>query len=188
MRFVLVPLRELTAVQYGEHGVPYLVTTAGALTAICSKFPLLYWPGRASYSGQSLRERVVMRWDGDGEHLLTCVATRAGDDIVRAYVVHGQRGGTRCSVERRSLAGEQTWRHDVGAGATALCAWPAAGAIAFALLDGTFGVCDVVTGAVLHEERFALDGAPTIVTALAVHDETIVLGTIQGRLVLYALS
>jgi len=131
--------------------------------------------------------REVITWDAAHEHRLTGTAIVVDNDVVRAYVVHHPQGKGARRIERVTHAGDIVWQLEVSAGATVLCAWPAAGAIAYALLDGTFGVIAAATGELLHAEPFAPDGAPTIVTALAVLDETIVLGTIQGRLLMLSL-
>ncbi len=68
-----------------------------------------------------------------------------------------------------------------------MVAWPAARCVVFALLDGTLCALDAATGAVLHDERFTIDDVPSIVTAITVRDEMIAVGTIDGRLLIFAL-
>jgi len=128
--------------------------------------------------------RVEAPWDapGDGPHLMVgsaCIVD--GDDLVRAYVVYDPKSRGERVIERHDR-----WRHVVGAATIALVAWPAVGAVVAALVDGTSCILDAESGAVLHEERHAIDGIPTIPTALAVHDETIAIGTIDGRISLFS--
>lgn len=127
-------------------------------------------------------------WDGESAHLMGGSAVLVDGDLVRSYRVYERRGRGRISVERCATRdGRVIWRHDVPALATSLVAWPAAASVVFALVDGTVGVLDAATGSVWHEERFAIDGVPTIVTALAIFDQMIALATIDGRISIFAL-
>jgi hypothetical protein len=134
------------------------------------------------------RIHEVCAWDTEDSHLMVGSAVLAGGDLVRSYRVYNPRpghGSTR--VERITFDGAVVWRIEVEAVASALVEWPAASAIVFALVDTTLGIVDTATGARHRLEPFVLDGLPTIVTALAVHDETLIAGTIDGRIVMYAV-
>jgi len=135
----------------------------------------------------------VMPWDAPGEavHRLDAPSSSAvlvGDDLVRAYCAYDPDGVRTILVERcRLRAGGAMWSHPVDAAVGALAAWPAAGCVVLSLTDGTLCALDAATGGLLYHEPFTLDGQPTIVTALAVHDEAIALGTSDGQLSIFAL-
>lgn len=137
---------------------------------------------------QSRQVHEVCAWDTEDSHLMVGSAVLLpGGDLVRSYRVHRPHPGPETiRVERMTTAGALVWRIEVGAVASALVAWPATNAIVFALVDTTLGIVDADTGTQHRLEPFVLDGLPTIVTALAVHEETLVVGTIDGRVVLYA--
>ncbi|MEJ7600329.1 MAG: hypothetical protein WKG01_20635 [Kofleriaceae bacterium] len=130
----------------------------------------------------------VCAWDGTHEHLMCGSAVLADGDLVRCVRVYdpsANRGLYR--IERMSLAGEVAWRIKLRAEATAIVEWPAAGAIVFTLVDATLGIVDIETGEPHQLGVFMLDRLPTVVTALAVHDETLIMGTVDGRALMYAM-
>ncbi len=131
--------------------------------------------------------RAELPWDVTPEHRMTGSAVALDDHLVCCYRVHQSRGGGTIRIERRARPGGDTvWRHEVPASAIAMIAWPSIGGIVAALVDGT--LCIIGNdGAVMHEERFTIDDVPTLPTALAVHDETLAVGTIDGRISLLSL-
>jgi len=130
----------------------------------------------------------VCAWDTEDSHLMVGCLALVGGDLVRGYRIYNPHPGEGAKrIERVSPTGEVAWRIEVGAVASALVEWPAAGAVVFALVDTTLGIVDAATGAIHRLEPFVLDGLPTIVTALAVHDETLLVGTIDGRIVMFAV-
>ncbi|MBN2194694.1 MAG: hypothetical protein JW751_17900 [Polyangiaceae bacterium] len=60
--------------------------------------------------------------------------------------------------------------------------------VIFALTNGRLGVIDASGGELIHDERVVADGVQTVVTALAVQDWTLLVGTIDGRLLLSVLD
>ena len=128
-------------------------------------------------------------WDPAYEHLMVGTATLVDNaDLVRAYCVHDPKGFGPLRIERWSTADNRVvWRHPVRAAAHALVHWPAVGAVAAGLADGTLCILGSRTGAVLLEEIVMVDGARTIVTAIAVLDRTIALGTMNGHVVLHGV-
>jgi hypothetical protein len=60
--------------------------------------------------------------------------------------------------------------------------------VIFALTNGRFGVIDTADGQISHDEQLAVDGVATVATALAIHDQRLLVGTLDGRLLLYALN
>jgi hypothetical protein len=140
-----------------------------------------------------LAVREVMPWDApartiDRLRAPSALAVLVDGDLVRACCSYDPEGARTILLERCSLApGGAVWSRPVTAAVVALAAWPAARCVVFALDDGTLGALDAETGVVLHHESFTLDGQPAIVTALAVYDEAIALGTNEGRLSIFAL-
>ncbi len=140
-----------------------------------------------------LAVREVMPWDAPAKATHrrgapSGSAVLVDGDLVRAYCAYDPDGARSILLERCQLAlGVVVWSHPVAAAVAALAAWPAARCVVFSLTDGTLGALDAETGAVLHHERFMLDGQRAVVTALAVHDEAIALGTNDGRLSIFAL-
>lgn len=131
--------------------------------------------------------RTELPWDVTPEHRMTGAAVALDDDLVCCYRVHESSGGGAIRIERRARPGGDTvWRHEVPASAIAMIAWPSIGGIVAALVDGTLCILGN-DGTVMHEERFTIDDVPTIPTALAVHDETLAVGTIDGRISLLSL-
>ncbi len=128
-----------------------------------------------------------LAWDTDGEHRMTGSAVMLDEDFVCSYRVHQSPGGGAIRIERRTrFSGEVVWRHDVRAAASALIAWPAVGGVVAALIDGSLCVLDG-DGGVLLDEPFEIDGVRTIPTALLVHEETLIVGTIDGRISMRSL-
>lgn len=134
-----------------------------------------------------LAVRVDLPWDVEPEQRMTGAAVVLDDDLVCCYRVHRGDGGGAIRIERRVRgSGETIWRHAVPAVALALIAWPAVGGVVAALADGSLHVV-AHDGTILHAEPFELDDFPTIPTALAVHGETLVIGTIDGRITMCSL-
>jgi hypothetical protein len=133
--------------------------------------------------------RTLMLWDDQGEHMMDGSATRGPDDtIVRAYRVYNPNPmRTRGAIELRSFARGALWRSDVEADVTALVVASDGDHVVFALTNGRIGVIDMSNGAVVDDEKLTVDGVPTFATALAVRDRSVIIGTVDGRLLLYAL-
>ncbi len=134
-------------------------------------------------------EHDRMRWDDQPAHLMDGCAVLGPDrTIVRGYRVyhpHGSQGG---AVERRPLGdGPVSWRCPVDADVTALVVTPDTHHVVFATTAGRLAVVEMSSGRLVHDEQLAVDGVATFATALAVEDRRLVAGTIDGRLLLYAL-
>ncbi len=132
-----------------------------------------------------------MTWDDQREHLMDgAAAFGPRDSIVRAYRVYNPSPkATKGCVELYSLSkGRALWKFDVDADVTSIVATADARHIIFALTNGRLGVVDAVDGRLVHDEHLAADGVPTVATALATLDQLVLVGTIDGRLMLYALE
>jgi hypothetical protein len=137
----------------------------------------------------TVRERMI--WDDQGEHLMDgCAAFGPTGSLARAYHVYNPNAETtKGAVELYSLsAGRALWRFDLDADVTSMATTTDGRLVIFVLTDGRFGVIDTSDGQMLHDERLAADGVPTVATALAIHDQRLLVGTIDGRLLLYALD
>ena len=133
--------------------------------------------------------RELMLWDDQGEHLMDGSAARGpGDTIVRAYrVYHPNPTRSRGAIELHSFARGSLWRSDVEADVTALVVASDGGHIVFALTNGRFGVINMTNGVVVDDNKLTADGVPTVGTAIAARDRSFLVGTVDGRLLLYAL-
>jgi hypothetical protein len=133
-----------------------------------------------------IRARQAFRWNLDGRRDEGTAALFDGDLIACNRIRHFDDRGA-VWIERRDIAsGAQRWARRVRAVATHLIRWPALDAVVAALVDGSLVVVDG-DGTVLLDEPFELDGTPTLPTALAVHEETLVIGTIDGRIAMRSL-
>ena len=92
-------------------------------------------------------------------------------------------------VELYSLSrGRAVWQCEVDADVTSMVTTADARHIIFALNNGRLGMIDALDGRLIHDERLTADGVPTVATALAILDQRVVVGTIDGRLLLYTLD
>lgn len=140
-------------------------------------------------SDQTIHQR--MTWDDQREHLMNgCAAFRSKDSIVRAYRVYNPSPkSTKGAIELFSLLeGRAVWKRDIDADVTSIVATADTRHIIFALTNGRLGVIDAVDGRLVHDELLAADGVPTIATALATLDQLVLIGTIDGRLMLHSFS
>jgi hypothetical protein len=137
----------------------------------------------------TIRERMI--WNDHGEHLMDgCAAFGPRGSLLRAYRVYNPSPTTsKGAVELYSFsAGRALWSSDLDADATCLVTTTDARHVIFALTNGRFGVIDTADGQILHDEQLAVDGVATVATALAIHGQRLLVGTIDGRLLLYALN
>lgn len=137
----------------------------------------------------TIRER--MTWDDQGERLMDgCAAFGPRGSLLRAYRVYNPSPRTtKGAVELYSLsAGRALWRLGLDADVTCLVTTANAQHAIFALTDGQCGVINVADGQILHDEHLVVDCIPTVATALAIDGQRLLVGTIDGRLLLYALS
>lgn len=123
---------------------------------------------------------IRMPWDDEAHHKMSSIGALVGDGrIARGYLVHNPRGTQDGAIELCDLTGRSFWRHEIRGGITAMAIWQ--GCVVAALLDGTFLALELDTGKVMHDEPFLFGSSPAMVTAIAVHDEAIALGSIDGR-------
>ncbi|HVK74445.1 MAG TPA: PQQ-binding-like beta-propeller repeat protein [Kofleriaceae bacterium] len=129
-------------------------------------------------------------WDGPGEQLVkSCAAFGPGDSIVRGYQVRLGSDASTGMVDLYSLSrGQPVWRCEVGASITAVAASSDARHVIVAQPDGHLRLIDASDGRLLHHEALAAHGVPTAATALALAGDALLVGTIDGRLLLYALE
>ena len=107
---------------------------------------------------------------------------------MRAYRVYNPNPTrTRGAIELHSFARGALWRSDVDADVAALIVASDGDHIVFALTNGRIGVIDMTSGTVVDNHILTADGVPTVGTALAVRDRSVLVGTVDGRLLLYAL-
>ncbi len=127
--------------------------------------------------------RVAYVWDDPGPHYLCNSAVVIDDAIlVRSFVVYSVHGLHNVVIERIDLAtGELVWREAFTAIAVKLVHWRAAGCVVASLADRSIVAIDVASGRKTHHAAFTIGGGETLVTAIAVHDEAIAFGTIDGR-------
>lgn len=123
---------------------------------------------------------VRMPWDDDARHLMSSIGTLVGDGrLARGSLVYKPRGSEHGVIELSDLTGRTAWRHDIECGIAAMAIWQ--GCVVAGLLDGTFLALELETGKVMHDEPFTFGTSPAMVTAIAVHEEAIALGSIDGR-------
>jgi hypothetical protein len=127
------------------------------LVAICSAFDLLYWPGRALYDGHALRHRVSL-YSSEFQHRVAVFD--AARFPINDLAFHP-------SEPRLAVA---TGSYDGGY-----------------MFEGELLLWNRETGECRNAYNLTADGVPTIGTALAMHDRSVLVGTVDGRLLLYAL-
>jgi len=140
----------------------------------------------SSPGGES--QRQLWPWDQSDVHRMESVACLAGpDQLVAGYRLWDQHPGKgQAFIESRALAGGATkWSIPVEAGVTALAIVPERSCVLFALLGGRIGALALASGELLWEEPAAIDGLPTIVSALAVNGDRVAAGTMCGRVILF---
>jgi hypothetical protein len=133
----------------------------------------------------------VMAWDEGEPHMMSSVCDFLPDQrIVRACeVYHPHSPGRTALVECLSLADTQSvWKTQMEGCFTALATLHGTAGVAFAQSNGNLGLIDSATGEILTCSPTIIDGIPTIITALAVRDDRLIAGTIDGRLLLYQVK
>ncbi|MCA9610431.1 MAG: hypothetical protein KC619_32770 [Myxococcales bacterium] len=131
----------------------------------------------------------VMEWDDRATHLMVGTACwLSAQSIVRAVKVYDPWPGAGSKlIERRELgSASPTWTLPVDAPATDLEA--TRDVVVFALMDGTIGILDAETGEPRWTDELEVDGVPTFATTLAVQDDTVAIGTADGRVLLTRLE
>jgi len=123
---------------------------------------------------------VRMPWDGEALHTMSSIGVLVGDGrLARGFLVHNPKGSRVGIIELCELTGRSLWRHEIAGGIAAMAIWQ--GCVVAGLLDGTFLALDLDTGKVVHDEPFVFGSSRAMVTAIAVHDEAIALGSVDGR-------
>ena len=89
---------------------------------------------------------------------------------------------------RRAAVPADTWRHATAAAASAMAFMPAAGLVAVAFLDGGLSLFDAADGTVAVAGRVTIGGIPTVIYAMDAHDETLALGTFDGRIAVVTVA
>ena len=123
---------------------------------------------------------VRMPWDDEAIHTVSSIGVLVGDGrLARGFLVHHSRGPRNGMIELCDLTGRSFWRHEIAGGIAAMAIWQ--GCVVAGLLGGTFLALELATGKVMHDEPFQFTSSSAMVTAIAVHDEAIALGSIDGR-------
>lgn len=82
----------------------------------------------------------------------------------------------------------EVWRRSTPASASAIVALPHAGLIVAAFLDGSLQAIDAQSGALRRNAKVHMDGLPTIIFAMDADDDTLLMGTVDGRIAQLRIS
>jgi len=82
----------------------------------------------------------------------------------------------------------ELWRRRTPASASAIVALPRAGLIVAAFLDGSLQAIDAQSGALRRNAKVHVDGLPTIIFAMDADDDTLLMGTVDGRIAQLRIS
>ena len=131
--------------------------------------------------------QTVMDWDGPDAHLMYSIGCWGPNDtLIRAFSIYDPHpnGGDKQIQCCNCLSGQVLWTLSLNAIVTSMV-MVGQSTLAYALTDGTLGLLDMTDGTSLHEEVCTVEGIPTVVTALAARGSRLVVGTLDGRLLLY---
>ncbi|MBB1628929.1 hypothetical protein [Achromobacter sp. UMC71] len=92
-------------------------------------------------------------------------------------------------IFRKRLArGQVVWRHATGASPTSIVPLTAAGLVAAAFLDGRLMLLDAQTGEQQLDAKICMHGIATVIYAMDARDNTLAVGTIDGRIAVISLD
>ncbi|MHB9106325.1 MAG: hypothetical protein ACYDCO_04650 [Armatimonadota bacterium] len=94
--------------------------------------------------------------------------------------------GSVACCELRS--GRIIWQHPITAQAAAMAYMEVVNVIVCALVDGKLNIYDAATGSLLYSDEMIINDIPTIPMSLAVHENQVAVGTLDGRIVLYRFT
>ncbi|MGE8565458.1 MAG: hypothetical protein ACN6PV_03290 [Achromobacter sp.] len=76
----------------------------------------------------------------------------------------------------------ERWRRPIPASASAIVHLPGVNLIAAAFLDGSLQLIDAQSGALRRHARVHVDGLPTVIFAMDANEQSLVTGTVDGRI------
>lgn len=133
----------------------------------------------------------VIGWDAEETHMMSSLASFVRDDqILRACEVYGvAQAGRTAILELLSLPdGRSLWKTSTLGCFTALAVSQEMNCAVFSLTNGDVGLLELGSGQILAQFTLSLDGIATIATALAIRQDQLLVGTIDGRILLYRFS
>lgn len=124
--------------------------------------------------------------------LMDCAALRIDEaTLAFAFRVYSPRVDLPYAgvlTQRRLDDGTVLWQYPINAQVTALAHSEAHGCLIYALTSGELGLLDVATGALLWSGRLRVGGVESVALSLALRDERLAVGTLDGRLLLSRLD
>lgn len=148
------------------------------------------WMCRLRPDGRVERLWPLLRDDGShASHAMECLGHAVEDSLGAGLVVAGRHyepipsGAVQGFIYRKPLdADREIWRHATTTSTSAIAHLPGLGLVAAAFLDGTLSLFDAATGAVRATGPATIDGAPTVIFAMDARDDTLAVGTFDGRI------
>ncbi len=133
----------------------------------------------------------ILTWDEGESHMMSCVADFISNhELIRACeIYHSKSPGRTALIECLSITnGKSLWRTPMEGCFTAISTDHGEEIIAFSKTNGILGIISSKTGEVLLEFQLSIAGVPTIATALSMRKNMLLVGTIDGRLLLYRIA
>lgn len=128
-------------------------------------------------------------WDRGDPHLMCSHACALpSGELVRSSIVYSARSDGPSRIEAFAPdTGQVRWSLPVTSPATAMVSIPERGMVVFAGTDGTIGLVDATTGALVAGRELAVDGVPSVAMSLAARGDRIAAGTIDGRVLVLGI-
>ncbi len=132
----------------------------------------------------------VLEWDDAESHLMHgsgCWGPNGS--LLRSFSVYDPRPGqASIKIQRCDVAtGRALWTTEVSAIVTSMV-MIGEDALAYVLTDGKLGLLSVADGRVQFQAGVKVGDAPSVATALAANGSRLAVGTIDARLLLYAIE
>lgn len=130
----------------------------------------------------------VIGWDAGENHMMSSLASFVRDDqIMRACEVYETAQAARTAIlELLSVPdGKSLWKTPTRGCFTALAVSQEMNCAVFSLTTGDVGLVDLTSGQIRSQFTLNMEGIATIATALAIRQDQLLMGTIDGRLLLY---
>ncbi|MHB0935056.1 MAG: hypothetical protein ACYC6A_01585 [Armatimonadota bacterium] len=126
--------------------------------------------------------------DGHATELAGCLIKET--EVALAWKNYGSKpyevfGGIAC---RELHSGRFIWQRPITAQAAAMAYMEAVNVIVCALVDGKLNIYNAATGSLLYSDEMIINDIPTIPMSLAVHENQVAVGTLDGRIVLYRFT
>ncbi|MCA9179506.1 MAG: hypothetical protein KDB14_33855 [Planctomycetales bacterium] len=132
----------------------------------------------------------VFKWDDAKSHLMNGSACWGPNgSLLRSFSVYDPcPGQSSKKIQRCNVAtGRALWTTEVSALVTSM-AIIGEEFLAYALTDGEIGLLSIEDGSVLFQGAVKIGDAPSVATAIAANGSRLAIGTIDARLLLYALE